>query len=151
MDGQCRVAGDVAGLTVGADRPGEGRRLPRGVDRAARGRPGDAHPACQVVVEGGEGVGGGPGGFYAQRLMNAIAAAGGVSAADRGAHAPVLDGQCHQAARAACDVPGQVAAKPGDTDRAVRIVEDDLAFPSQAQGQAGDPWDEGLDARAQPE
>lgn len=150
VDGQGWVAEDVAGLAVGADRSGEGRSLRRGVDRAARGRTGAAHPVGEAVVEGGDGVGGGPGGFDVQQLVDPVAAAGGVSAADRSAHVPALDGQRHQAAGAACDVPGQGAAKPGQTDRAVLIVGDDLTFASKARGQAGGPCDEGLNAPAQP-
>jgi hypothetical protein len=46
------------------------------VDRAPGGRPRDSCSGGEVVVEGGEGVGGGPGGLDVEQLVNAAAAAG---------------------------------------------------------------------------
>ncbi|MEV0634011.1 hypothetical protein AB0I77_03350 [Streptomyces sp. NPDC050619] len=65
----------------------------------------------EVVVEGGERVGGGPGGVDVEQFVDAVAAVGGVSGTHRGTHVPVLNGQRHQPARASRDVPGQVVAR----------------------------------------
>ncbi|WP_406099844.1 hypothetical protein [Streptomyces sp. NBC_01013] len=76
VDGQGGVRQDVAGLAVGADRAGERRCLGGGVDRAPGGRPGDARLVGDVVVDGGEGVGGGPGGLDVEQFVDAVAAPG---------------------------------------------------------------------------
>lgn len=72
-DVQGGAAQHVAGPAVGADRPDERRGLRRRVDRAPHGRPGNAHTMGAFVVEGGEFVGGGPGGLDAPPARPGVA------------------------------------------------------------------------------
>jgi hypothetical protein len=75
VDGQSGVVEDVAGLPRCADRAGEGRCLGCGLDGPARGRPGNPRARGEVLVEGGEGVGGGAGRLEVEEFVDAVATA----------------------------------------------------------------------------
>ncbi|WP_306970337.1 hypothetical protein [Streptomyces afghaniensis] len=59
---------------------------------------------------------------------------------------PVLDGQGHQPAWSAGNVPGQRPAETCHSERTERIVGDDFMGAVQANREAGDPYDEVLNA-----
>ncbi|MFJ3219701.1 hypothetical protein ACIPLC_27770 [Kitasatospora sp. NPDC086801] len=70
------VPDEVVGVVVGADGTGEGGGLGCGVDGPAGCRAGDSGASGEVVVQGGEGVSGGPGGLDVEEFVDASAAAG---------------------------------------------------------------------------
>src|ERR1022692_3183106 len=97
-------------------RPATGSGTARAVSMLVGGAGGGPSPppaVFEVVVQAGDGVGDCAGVFDVDEVMDAAAAACGVSLGDEGgAQVPVLDGQGDQPVGAAGDVPGQGPASP---------------------------------------
>ncbi|MFD9787814.1 hypothetical protein ACFWYX_28220 [[Kitasatospora] papulosa] len=149
MNGQGGVRQKLAGLPGGEDDALEGGGLAGGQDGPPCGRSGDPTTGGPVRGEGREGVGGCPGGLDIEQVVDAVAAAGGITGADGGAHMAVLNRQGDQPSRAAGDVPGQGAAEAARTDRAVRVWRDGLVRTVQVAGQLRGPVDKVLHSLAQ--
>lgn len=117
--------------------------------QGASGRgPGDSGAGVEVVAQAGDGVDGGQRGVDVEEVVDAVAAAGGVVAADRGAQVAVLDGERDEPAGTPGDVPGQRAAKAARADGAVSIRWDGVRGQIQAGGLAVGPGEEVLDPLA---
>ncbi|RKN05338.1 hypothetical protein [Streptomyces radicis] len=84
------VLTELFGVVVG---PGDVRA---GADAAVQAGAGDAKAVVQVLPQVGDGVDGGAGGLDVEELVDAVTAAGGISARDGGAEMAVLNGQGHQ-------------------------------------------------------
>ena len=109
---------------------------------------GYAAAVCEVVVQGGDGVGDGAGGLKVDEVVDAVAAAGAVSLGcpvEGRAHVPVLDGQGDQTAGPAGNVPGEAAPETHEVDAPVRVGGDDLAGQAVAGCLAVGPGGEVLD------